>query len=93
MRITMFDSDETSNGSHAKEEQDAEVAIQKLLDRKILVLLTFAADMQLDSSNYGIWKVMMEAILATYDLAPMVLTEFDRPDYFETDNLSAREKA
>lgn len=57
----------------------SEGALKELLERKIPTLPTFPSDRLLDGKNYSTWSMQMEAVLETYDLAVMVLTDLPRP--------------
>lgn len=57
---------------------------------KIPTLPTFPVDRQLGGSNYGIWKVMMESVLESYDLADFVIIGVPRPEAEEGELLSTR---
>lgn len=82
-----------TNNTNEIDQDEVDSVLREWLDRKVPVLPTFPADMKLDGSNYSIWKVMMEAVLKTYDLALLVLTEFGRPDDSIRFGLSMKELA
>ena len=84
---TTSDTYEKSTRSHGRD-----VVMEEWMEMKILVLPSILADQQLDGINYNcnIWQLMMEAILETHDLAPMVLTKLDKTDYSNLDTLSLR---
>ena len=46
--------------------------LKDMLEKKILTLLTFPSDRQLDGRNYSTWVMQMEAVLESYNLAFMV---------------------
>ena len=49
--------------------------LKDMMEPKILTLLTFLSDRQLDGKNYSIWVMQMEAVLESYDLAFMILQD------------------
>ena len=58
--------------------------IQELMERKIPVLPHFPENRQLQGqASYGIWRVLIESVLETHDLLPMVSTPFPRPKVSE----------
>lgn len=50
------------------------------LPRRFPVLPTFLLDLKLDGTNYVTSKVMMEAVLESYDLVEFVTLRHPRPD-------------
>ena len=57
------------------------VSLQDLADKPIKVptLPTFPLDRQLTGTNFSIWKVIMLAILKSYELAFFILTDVPKP--------------
>ncbi|MCO5602873.1 hypothetical protein L7F22_057012 [Adiantum nelumboides] len=50
----------------------------EMFERKILVLPMFPQKQKQDATNYQDWKVLMDAVLETYDLILMVHDKIDR---------------
>ena len=80
----MTDSDmnrdqEVANPSGAK---IPKIYLQDLAEKpvKILTLPTFPLDRQLTGSNYGIWKMIMLAVLDSYELSIFIMHDFPKPE-------------
>ena len=67
----------------------ADKVFQAIMDRKVPVLPALPSDQKLDGENYHVWRVMMLAILESYDLAELVTEAIDRPSTIDESKLSA----
>lgn len=63
----------TMEGKKASSSSSTEVMEGIEKPRKIPILFMFLVDCQLDGNKYGIWQVMMESVLESYDHAKFAI--------------------
>ena len=56
-----------------------EQRFKEFMNTKIPILPTIPKEDKLDGTNYGIWRVIMESILQTYDMLEAVTKDIDIP--------------